>query len=66
MAKETPKYRPLITVATGIRAQIEANLNALDLHEKLPKEADELGEKLAEAYKLADDLVKRGEAEPEE
>ena len=62
---DQPKYRPLITVATGIASQIEACLEALDKHKDLPPEADELGKKLADAHGVARSIVIQGEKEPE-
>lgn len=58
-------YRPLITVATGIKAQIEANLNALEVFKDLPDEANKLGETLAAAHALCETIISKGNAEPD-
>lgn len=60
------KYGPLKNVAFGIKGQLEASMNALDQHDELPPEADELGKKMAEAYGLAQTIIHKAEQEPDE
>ncbi len=60
-----PKYKPLANVAAGIKGQLLASMSALDLHNDLPPEAEELGQKLAEAYALSQTIVHKGEDEPD-
>jgi len=68
MAIETT-YRPLITVTSGIMAQIEANLNALESAMKelkvSPDEAEKLGETLADAHAICETIIGKGEKEPD-
>lgn len=65
MAKSTVSYRAILNVTLGVKAQIEACLNALDLHDKLPDEAEDLGTSLAKAHKLCEKIVANAESEPE-
>lgn len=59
-------YRKISTVIFGIKSQIESDLNALDKHENLPEEADNLGKTLAKAHEICTDILAKAEAEPEE
>lgn len=59
-------YRELITVAGGIKGQLEACESALDRHENLPDLAENLANALEAAMSLCDQIVTAGEAEPEE
>ena len=58
-------YRELITVANGVKSQIDACLSALDKHENPPEEVDLLCSKLEEAVQLCDQIIRVGESEPE-
>lgn len=60
------QYEKLLNVTKGIQAQIDACLNALDKHEALPDEAEQLGTVLAEAHSLCGDIIKKGEEEQED
>lgn len=59
-------YRELITVATGIKGQLEACESALDVHQNLPDLAESLANSLEAAMNLCDQIIQEGEAEPEE
>ena len=57
-------YREIVNVTTGVKAQLEACLNALDLHQELPDEAEDLGATIAKAYKLCDAILVKARKEP--
>jgi hypothetical protein len=58
-------YRETLNVVNGVKAQIEACLNALDLHEELPDEVEDLGTTLANAFKLCETIIEKAASEPE-
>lgn len=59
-------YRELITVAFGTEKQLEACIEALDLHEDAPQEHEDLINTLESAIQLCKTIQSKGEAEPEE
>lgn len=61
-------YREILNVTNGVKAQLEACLNALDLHQELPDEAEDLGTTIAKAYHLCETIIDKAknESEPEE
>lgn len=58
------KYRPLINVASGVKAQIESCLNALDAFKDLPEEGEDLGKTLAEAHGYCERILTKADKEP--
>ena len=57
-------YRELTNVVAGTKAQLEACVNALDLHEDPPAEIEALTTKLEEAMQLCDVVAQKADAEP--
>lgn len=57
-------YRPLTNVATGVKAQIESCLNALDAFKDLPEEGEDLGKTLAEAHGYCERILAKAAREP--
>lgn len=64
MADPDAKYRPLINVATGIKAQLDACLEALDKFDNLPEEGEDLGKTLAEAHGYCEAILRKADKEP--
>lgn len=58
-------YRELLNVTNGVKAQIEACLDALDKHKDPPDEVEDLGTKLAAAYQICETIIDKANQEPE-
>ena len=59
-------YRKYLNVASGTKQQLEACVNAIEVHSDHPEGVLDLLSALREGIDLCDAIVKEGEAEPEE